>query len=63
MKKAATIWLSAGLISLVLTGVIGDFIFYPHPAEFSFRVLSDYVATAIMLVAACLCWNKITWPS
>lgn len=55
---AATYWLICGLGMLLVSGVVGDAIFDPHPLDFSFRVFSCYAATGIMLVTACVCLNK-----
>ncbi len=50
--KLALAWTAIGIIWLVLCGVIGDWIFAPHPTEFSFRILSNYVADLIILITA-----------
>lgn len=54
----ATIWLVLGLVMLIMSGVTADAIFHPHPIDFSFRVLSNYAATGILLITACVCVNK-----
>jgi hypothetical protein len=43
---------------LLVSGVVGDAVFAPHPLDFSFRVLSNYAATGILLITACVCLNK-----
>ena len=58
MKKAAILWLIAALVFLIVSGVIGDWIFFPHPTDWSFRILSNYAATVILLITSGICWSR-----
>jgi hypothetical protein len=58
MKKAAFLWLIVGLLALIVSGIVADHIFEPHPIDFSFRVLSNYAAVVIILIVAVVCWNR-----
>jgi hypothetical protein len=57
MKKAAMIWLITALLMLFVAGIVGDWIFAPHPQDFSFRTLSNYSIAAVMLICAVIAWN------
>ncbi len=42
---------------VMVSGVIGDAVFCPHPPDFSFRVMSSYAVSILLLLAACVTLN------